>query len=208
MHSHLKRSLYCLIVYGCLISTYSQKTTFTSEQIIAANTASSTKLGKIEKDVILYVNLVRMYPKQFFELYSDSMLIFQSLEKDHPNYVSLKDELIQNNSLPALKIDETLNQMAKEMAEDIGPNGIKGHTNSKNEDFDARADKFKLGTCAENISYGSNTGIRIVCHLLIDVYSKSLGHRKNILSADYIKIGAKYGMHKTYEVCCVMDFSN
>ena len=62
------------------------------------------------------------------------------------------------------------------------------------------------GKMGENCSYGYNDSESIVMSLLIDEGVASLGHRKNILSKDFKRVGVAIGKHPTYKYCAVMDF--
>jgi hypothetical protein len=189
---------------------FNQKTRFTKDQFTKANTAVNAKvLTDLEKEVIMNINLVRMYPKQFFYLYADSMAAIAEIEKTHPNFVSLKSTLIKDDKREPFEFSDNLYKMAKEMQDDIGPNGIVSHTDSKKRNFSKRAKLFGLESyCAENIDYGRDDALQIVFSWLFDIDVESLGHRTNLLSADYKYAGIKFGTHKKYSYSCVLDLSS
>lgn len=193
----------CFIFYTV---SFSQNIPFIDEQLKNANTAADIQqLSQLEKDVILYINLVRMYPKQFFNQYAFTIKDIDEL-KDEPNFISLKETLLENNATTPLYIDDNLVKMATELANDIGPHGIDGHTNSKKENFWKRSKKFGLnGEAAENIDFGNNNALEIVFSWLIDLDVANLGHRMNLLNGELAYIGIKYGNHSTYNYCCVID---
>lgn len=189
---------------------FTQKSRFTQDQFNQANTAKDSKvLTDLEKEVIMNINLVRMYPKQFFYLYADSMAAIADVEKTHPNFVSLKSTLIKDDKSDALQFNDNLYKMAKEMQDDIGPNGIVSHTDSKKRNFSKRAKLFGLTSyCAENIDYGRDDALQIVFSWLFDIDVESLGHRTNLLNPEYKYAGIKFGTHKKYSYSCVLDLSS
>ncbi len=190
-------------------SAFNQKTRFTKDQFNQTNTAGDSKvLTDLEKEVVMNINLVRMYPKQFFYLYADSMAVLAEVEKTHPNFVSLKSTLIQDDKVEALVFNDNLYKMAKEMQDDIGPNGIVSHTDSKKRNFSKRAKLYGLESyCAENIDYGRDGALEIVFSWLFDIDVESLGHRTNLLNPEYKNVGIKFGTHKRYSYSCVLDLA-
>jgi hypothetical protein len=200
------------LMISCLLAGtgFAQKPDFSKQQLDEANTAAlATQLDPLEKEVIMYINLVRLYPKQFYNRYADSMATLAGIDDTHPNVESLKSTLLQDDKTTALMPDDNLMKMAKEMRDDAGPKGIVGHTNSNKKNFAKRAAQFNLkGYCAENIDYGRNSALEIVFSWLFDIDVDSLGHRENLLNPVYTKVGVKYGSHKKYSYCCVLDMAD
>jgi uncharacterized protein YkwD len=60
----------------------------------------------------------------------------------------------------------------------------------------------------ENCSYGEDTPIGVVIQLLVDEGVRDLGHRKNILSYEFKRIGIGYAKHTRYGINCVQEFSD
>lgn len=191
-------------------SAFNQKNRFTKDQFTKANTAGDSKsLTELEKKVIMNINLVRLYPKQFFYLYADSMASVSGIDKTHPNFISLKSTLINADMAEALLLNDNLNKMAQEMQDDIGLNGIVGHTDSKKRNFSKRAKNFGLESySAENIDYGRDDALQIVFSWLFDIDVESLGHRTNLLNPNYKMVGVKFGTHKKYSYSCVLDLAS
>lgn len=204
--------IYLLLMFGFVsIQTFSQKTKFTQQQLADANTASqSTVLTSLEKDVLMYINLVRMYPKQFFYQYADSMAVLAGINNKHDNFISLKKILLEDNKSEPLVLNDNLYKMAKEMRDDVGPHGIVGHTDSKKRNFAKRSKLYKLDDkyTAENIDFGRDSALEIVFSWLFDIDVESLGHRENLLNPVYKIAGVKFGDHKKYEFCCVLDLAS
>lgn len=166
-----------------------------------ANTAKNDKyMSEICKQVVFYTNLVRIHPQLFAETYLQQYV--DSLELQKSEYViSLFKDLKKQKPLLPLVPDEKLTKIAQAFAEESGKAGKTGHAN-----FAKRLQGY--GAAGENCSYGKETALEIVIDLLIDEDVPSLGHRVNILSADYGIIGVGFSTHKKYGVCCVMDFAD
>lgn len=189
--------------------------TFTPEELEIANTAKSVNyLNLEEKEVIRYINLVRMNGEKFFDSYIQPYIdrynaVYSPKIKPNNKYVkSLKTELYSLKSLPLLIPNEKLCLSATYHAKDMGKSGKTGHNSSDGASFAARMKKL-IGTeyyLSENCDYGFDKGIDIVCDLLIDDGIVSLGHRKNILDTEIRLVGVSIQNHKVYKFNCVIDF--
>lgn len=174
--------------------------TWTQEQLNNANTAKNIKyLSQIEKDAIMYLNLARLYPKQFV---SNEVEDYTGPEKNKMYLLgsTYKESLIKH--LNALKpttafiFDKSLYENAKCFAEESGEKGIRGHDriNCKKENY------------AECCSYGMTNGKDIALQLLIDHDVESLGHRNICLKSTYTKIGLSTHSHTLSGTCAVAEF--
>jgi uncharacterized protein YkwD len=178
---------------------------FTDDQVSKANTAKDASyLTAEEKNVIFYCNLARLDGQVFVNQYLSKM-------KNSSNSYeqSLLKDLAGVKNLPMLKPNSKLARAAKVHTDDIGPKGLTQHESSDGTDAFDRVRKYYNGGCmGENISFGYSAAMDIVLQLLVDDGVASLGHRKNILSKDFLRIGVSIGTHKEYGNCCVQDFSD
>ena len=172
---------------------------WTSTQIEKANTAKDiTYLTNVEKECILYINLCRLYPKDFLKY---EVINYYGTEKygDYVQYSTYRKSLIQqlNSMTPvnALYFDSEAYKNAKCFAIEQGKVGTTGHTRINCKD----------GNYAECCSYGMDTAKDIVLQLLIDHDVPSLGHRINCLNKDYSKIGVSVQNHLKWDTCAVID---
>lgn len=159
------------------------------EQLHKANTAADINyLTESEKETILYLNLARLYPKDFIK---------NELSGSTPGKyeASLIKTLKSLKPLKPLIFDETLYEFAKCYSKEMGNKGSVGHNRKK----------CKNGNFAECCSYGMATGREVLLQLLIDDGISSLGHRKICLSDRYSKIGVSIHAHKVYSTCAVLD---
>lgn len=178
---------------------------FSQEQIDMANTAKDASyLSDEEKLVIQYCNLARLDGDAFSTAFlSDLKSSDNSYEK------SLIDTLKSIKNLPMLIPNEQLCKAAESHANDIGPEGKTQHESTDGTSFADRVRSFYAGgSIGENMSFGHSDALKIVRQLLIDKGVESLGHRKNILNDKYCRIGVAIRYHKTYNNCCVQDFSD
>jgi uncharacterized protein YkwD len=177
-----------------------QTESWSAEEIVAANTAANCNyMDSLERDVVKYCNLARLYPKKFARLevqnYNGSVEQPEQY-KNSDNKRSLILDLNASKGCGAYAPDSLLTQMAECFQLELAASGKTGHDRKKcTEDY-----------LAENCSFGKSTAKDIVMQLLIDEGIASLGHRKNILNEKYTLIGVAFGEHKKYRNCCVMDF--
>ncbi len=174
--------------------------TWSKEQLTKANTVKDIDfLTDAEKEAILYINLARLYPKDFAsivvanyfgtERYGDYL-------KDSEYRKSLITHLNSMQPVGALVFEMELYENAKCFAKEQGEAGTIGH------------DRINCpkGNYAECCSYGMDKGIDIAMQWLIDDKVPSLGHRINCLNGSYTKVGISVNYHKAWQNCAVADF--
>lgn len=181
---------------------YLNAQTWTKEQLAKANTAQKiTYLTTVEKEAIMYINLARLFPKEFAKFET----IDYNGDKKYGDY--LKNSKYKNSlittlntmaSVEPLAFDKTLYENAKCFAKESGELGIEGH----------KRVKCTKGNYAECCSYGMETGKDIALQWLIDDGITSLGHRKNCLEKRFIKIGLSCAKHKKWDTCAVAEFTD
>jgi uncharacterized protein YkwD len=164
------------------------------------NTAKNKSyLTSEEKEIIRYINVVRVNPQQFLQQY----LNVNHVDTTNSYVKSLRVELLNLKPLTLLYPNRKLYRIAKSWAIQAGTLNVSGH-----QGFSKRARKFsKVKPFSECCSYGHNTGLEIVLQLLIDDGVKNLGHRKCLLSNHNI-VGVCIKKHKGYRYNAVLDFSN
>ncbi len=168
-----------------------------------ANTAINfPTLSDEEKKLIFYCNLCRLKPKLFCET------VLADYLNTHPDksaqIASLKRELNKDKACGVLNPDKQLCVMAHDYAWKMGEEGKEGHL-----DFQKRFKPVlnRYTRVGENCDYGYKLAIDALMHLLIDSSDPvNLGHRKNILDANFTAIGVSCQPHKTYQWNYVMEF--
>jgi len=172
---------------------------WTSEQISKANTAKDISfLSDEERDAIMYINLARLYPKDFVKI---EMTNYFGTDKYGDFYrkskfrASLISQLKRAVAMDALVFDQVLYEDAKCFSNEIGEKGQEGHHRKK----------CKKNNFAECLSYGMNNGKDIAMQWLIDDRVESLGHRKICLDKTYKKIAISVHAHKKWDTCAVAE---
>jgi len=178
---------------------------FTTDETTKANTTeSSTFLTPQEKQVFLYTNLARIYPKKFALFYKEYLIKYDEngykkfKKRDRYYYTFYKSLLKLDKSkkkLLSLKPSIEMYKLAKCWAKESGRKGLIGH----------KRKKCKKGYSAECCSYSyTDDALENVLLLFIDEGVKSLGHRK-ILLDNYTLMGVSLQKHKAYGYCAVLD---
>lgn len=182
---------------------------WTKEELCAANTAATCSyMTQLERDVMLYLNLARLYPKKFAKLEVENYEHAQGfgVYPTFPQYKrSLLETLYSMAPVQAFYPHHDFYLLAYCWAEESGRLGIKGH--------DRVTCKKTIGVanstaCAECCSYGVYTAIDITLQWLIDDQVPSLGHRINCLNPIYSKAGISFLPHSTAKYSTVLDLSN
>lgn len=174
---------------------------FTSGEIRIANTAvNENYLTAEEKNIYLFTNLARRFPKKFVKFYHAYAAEDGESSKLRSNYyyTSLTKELNRMEPVGALLPDRKMFDLAECWAVESGQKGVTGH------------DRISCpeGYSGENCGYGyDSTGLYFVMMLLIDEGVKSLGHRKNILYPDFKGLGAAIREHKEFRFDAVQNFA-
>ncbi len=191
-----------LVVFNVL-SPSAQTDAWTVQQLESADLARHLPgWSDVEKDVLLHINLVRMYPLKYLKVEVkpwDYPKPFVSLDKSSHYYQSLLRELRTRPSVDVLEPMEELKASASCFASAQGQTSQTGHDRS-------RTGCPELNT-GENCGYGMRTGRDIVIDLLVDEGVSSLGHRENILNPSYRAIGVGHAPHRRYGKMTVQEFS-
>ena len=157
----------------------------------AAVTQPCSYMTTLERDIILYLNVARMYPKWF--------LYFFLKKPTTENEKSLYQTMSTMKAATKILIpNKALFESAKCHAISSGRVGYLGHERQDN----LCKESYK-GECCH---YGYNEASAIVLDLLIDEDVPSLGHRKICLDSVFTKIGVSVQPHKTYRDNSVLDF--
>jgi hypothetical protein len=174
----------------------------------AEKQAISYKLSKEEKEFLYLTNYLRKHPAIFSkQCITPFLKLFP--EVNGPEANSLQEDLLAISSLPTLKINGILNEVAAEHASDLSLNtdGI-SHIGTDGRDFSRRISFSNYKKCAsENIYTGKNDPLLSLIMLLLDIGYGSKGHRKNLLSPNFNEMGISIKEHRSKErVLLVQEF--
>ena len=178
---------------------------YTKEQQDKANTAKDVSyISDEEKKVIFFCNLARLDG----QAYVNAML--SDLKNSDDYYVySLVQTLDTIKDLPMYYPNEQLCKAAEVHANDLKSTGDFRHESADGSQYYKRIQKYYKGkNTSENLAGGFDDAYMIVNILLLDQYTPSYGHRKNILSRKFSRIGVAIREHPVYTYICVQDFSD
>ncbi len=174
----------------------------------AQTAAKTTYMSKEEKDVLYWLNLARMQPDLYAELYVDP---YQQLY-DNAQWKSDSDDvwgidvyttyintcylyMAQLEPLIALVPDLENYKSAECHAIESGKTGYVGHDRTN------CTEHFSAECC----DYGPSEGFEVIHDLILDTGVPSLGHRYACLGR-YSSIGIAQKSHLTYRYNTVLDF--
>jgi len=196
---------------------------WTNADFAKANTAvNSLFLTNEEKNVIMYMNLIRLDGEKFYytfledyiNTYNAKMRQYSNynelrITRNNPYYLSLLKHLKGVKNLPMFYPNDKLTALSRNHAIDLDRNNLDTHESSNGDRFNVRLAKyFPNRSMSENIDFGFSNSLDIVCHLLLDCGVPSLGHRFNII--DYKRnmniVGVSIQPHPSYTWCAVIDF--
>lgn len=196
---------------------------WTDAEFKKANTAvNADYLTNEEKNVVLYMNLIRLDGEKFYYTFlEDYINNYNSKVRQYRNYNELK--ISRNNSyylsllkhvkgvknLPMFYPDEKLTSLSRSHAIDLNRNNLESHDSSNGDKFSKRLAKdFPNKTMSENIDFGFSNSLDIVCHLLLDCGVPTLGHRFNLLDQKnkLNTVGVSIQPHPSYSWCAVIDY--
>lgn len=193
------------------------------EELRMANTAENAKyLSTQEKELVMYMNLVRIDGEKFFNTYfqefmeANNKLMAQysnyrqlRIDKTDRYYKSLEKDLKSIKNLPVLYPDEALSRVAEQHARDMNYYNYSDH---QSKDGRSVSDRISIiypkRSFGENLAFGFPTGLGNICMLLLDKGVPDLGHRKLIINS-HLKlnyVGVSIQPHKDYKYCSVTDF--
>ena len=195
---HVMSTLFFLFMTSVSIAQIASDR-WSQHEIERANLAENTpNWTDEEKDVLLHLNLVRLFPRKYWEFEVQSQEGGSYYPKE---LASLKSTLLVMNPVNALVPDVQLTSEAACLAQLQSKSGHTGHDRGM-----SCPTSSTFSYWAENCDYGNLDGADVIVHLLIDGGVKSLGHRKNCLNPNYQFVGVAQDTHTKYRFVTVMDF--
>lgn len=189
-----------ILLFASFVHAATLAQTWTPEQWQSAGTAdSATYLSEVEREVIRYINLARMFPSQFAKYEVENYFgteKYGEYLKSSKYRLSLLADLKKRKPCNSLRPNEALFKNAECLAKEQAKSGAVGHARKRCE----------KGNYAECCSYGMNTARDIALQLLIDHDVTSLGHRKICLDPQYRLVGCSAQPHKVHGDCAVLEF--
>lgn len=205
------------------VASYAKAQSWTNADFARANTAASASyLTNEEKNIVMYMNLVRIDGEKFYYTFlADYISNYNAKVRKYRNYkelsitpnnayyVSLLKHLRGVKNLPLFLPDERLTNMSRNHAQDLSRNNLDTHESSNGTKFIKRlARYFPNRAGSESIDFGYSNSLDIVCHLLLDCGVPELGHRFNIIDqrSKLNTVGISIQPHPSYSWCAVIDY--
>lgn len=177
--------------------------------------------NEIETEFFIQVNNLRRNPSSFIPHLENMIKMFKNDILYRPGEIPLQTSegvsavedaisyLKNAEAVPELIRSEELDKAAKDHAKDIGGKGLVSHDGSDGSNVSDRIERYCEweGICAENLDFGSKSGLNCLLSLIIDDGVTTRGHRKNLMNTNSKYIGVAVNSHKEYEVCLVVDFA-
>jgi uncharacterized protein YkwD len=145
----------------------------------------------------LWCNMMRSNPSTFYE---KVMLPFlkEFPEAKGKEAESLAADLRSTDRLPLFEFSQLARDAAKEHAIDLSRSTKLSHNSSDGRSFAQRIRINGITKCAgENIYTGKEDGLLALIMLLLDIGMESAGHRKALLSPNYVQMAPAFYSHQT-----------
>lgn len=145
----------------------------------------------------LWCNMLRKSPATFYEKVMIPFLK-QFPEAKGREAESLAVDLGSAERLPLFEFSQLARDAAKEHAADLSRTTKLSHNSSDGRSFSQRIRINGITKCAgENIYTGKEEGLLALIMLLLDIGMETAGHRKALLSSNYIQMAPAFNPHKT-----------
>jgi uncharacterized protein YkwD len=165
-------------------------------------------LNPVEKEWFYWTNYSRSNPKRFWDSVVEPILaVYPGFRNSYTN--SLKKDLYQSPALPLVKPSSILAQSAQSLATALAAkNAAPSHTAPSGATFEDRMKAISIKRCAgENISFGLPNPVLMLVLLFIDEGVPDLGHRKTLLSSNFVEMGIGVGPYPGNKYMIVQDFA-
>lgn len=182
-----------------------------------ANTAKfAFYLSRRSKESIRTMNLMRMNPALFARTYYLDYLVRKELISGNSDTISmfksahgsLYSELIRTKPLPRMKPSFALHLSSAFHAITSGISGYTGHDRPMPFSFRLKLFGTFNGNIGENCDYGEHDPFGAIMDLAIDEGVSGYGHRRNLMSKNFIRVGCSFKFHRKYGWNYVQDFSS
>lgn len=215
----MKYAFFLLFIISLSSATQAQNTWPDS-----LNTAKDAAyLNQQEKDVFLEMNKLRSNPKRYAEEYIKPMMATfkgnnmvwhgETIQTTTREGAAAVEEcyqaLLKTQAAPIIRPSAGMYKAAHDHVAYQAKTGSLGHIGENKSDPDSRLKKHGQWeiTVGENISYGCNSGAKIVRSLIIDDGVSNRGHRINTLNPAFRVAGVAYALHPKYQQGCVINLA-
>lgn len=188
----------------------------------ACATPHTFAASSLEQEVLAELNLARTDPRGYARHLREFRSYFQGKTYLLPGAdmriithegVAAVDEAIRflqrQKPLAPLTWSPALSRAAGELAHEQGDTGATGHVGRASGGLKERVERHgRWGVLlGENINYGPHDARGVVMGLLVDDGVPDRGHRDNIFTPQFRRVGIACNGHRQYGTVCVMDFA-
>ncbi|EGR33777.1 scp-like extracellular, putative [Ichthyophthirius multifiliis] len=178
------------------------------------NQQQEIPLDILSKQVYEELNKVRQNPLSYILYLENIIQYFDDLILNKPGETPVKTNegksaviecikfLKQQQKLQPFEYDQYLTIASQDHAIDIGLNNLVGNIGSNGFKMSQRIEKYGewQGKIGENIEFGAKSAQEIISNLLIDDGVQSRGHRLNIFSYEFRKVGVGCAFHRQFQI--------
>ncbi|GEO09553.1 CAP domain-containing protein [Segetibacter aerophilus] len=168
----------------------------------------SNSLNPVEKEWFYWTNYSRSNPKRFWDsVVAPILAVYPGFRNSYTN--SLRNDLYKSPGLPFVKPSSTLTKSAQGLATGLAlKKAPPSHTAPSGATFEDRMKAISIKKCAgENISFGPPNPVLMLVLLFIDEGVPDLGHRKTLLSSNFVEMGIGVSSYPENKFMVVQDFA-
>lgn len=190
-------------------------------QLAMQQSGDRTFLLRLEREIVAEHNRARSDPSGYAAHLGELKRYFDGKLLKRPGEIAvITDEgvLAVNEAIRVLertqpvervKVSRGLSRAARDHVNDQGPRGRLGHSGSDGSEPWDRAGRYGdwRQVVAENITYGTDTGRKVVLQLIIDDGVRDRGHRDNVFNPVYRVIGVACGEHAKFRIMCTIVYA-
>lgn len=178
-------------------------------------------LVKLRDQILIEHNRIRVDPKSYIPLVRNQMKLLSDKILKRPDEIPIEtnegaaayEEAIEflkkQRPIESLTYDERLAKACRDHAEDLGSKGAVSHESSNGKGVSERIEQYCEWEecCAENLDFGTRTGVDVIISLLVDDGVPDRGHRLNMFKTDIKYIGIATAVHREYETVHVINYT-
>ncbi|EAR94566.1 SCP-like extracellular protein (macronuclear) [Tetrahymena thermophila SB210] len=176
----------------------------------------------LAREVFQEQNRVRQNPTSYIPYLEEHLKLFQGMVLKKPGEIPLRTHegpgavqdcinfLRVQKPLHALEWDDNMTRACRDHANDIGPKNLCGHTGSDGSSMSSRLERYGdwNGKIGENCDFGNSSARDVIISLIVDDGVSNRGHRNNLFSPDFRKVGIACANHVDYKTCVVIDYAS
>lgn len=207
-----KRKLKLYLILIVIMGTWAcalpvMRTTEIADSLIPLNTGvrDPSFLTNMEKEIVVELNAIRTDPGKYADFLKSLMGSPQWSEglQETIRFVEKKEPL------PPLRASKGLSLAARNLVDDLGPEGLTGHAGK-----DGKSMLERMNCCGqvegkfgEYLGYGYLEGAALVTTMVMDESAARKEGKEYLFDKDFLVVGVACGPHKAYRNMCAINFA-